>query len=415
MSKTKFPESLFPALLNQIGNGIIVTTSTTLDIIYTNRVAQQIFGYTEAEFCEKTMYDILIRLPETPHTETNIDDLEPKITAAKKRDKTTTTVEYCVRHLQIGKEIGHVYTIRDLSEFNLIRTKVMKMEEINTELRRAFRELKEKEGRLVQKERWVSIGQLSAGIAHEINNPLGFVENNLFVLDTYINKFAKMLKNYQRFISTFDNTMYQTAVDEIRNTEQELRISQALTDITTLFNQTHEGIHRMTTIIKSLKNFSQLEKVDEKTSFDVNEGLTNTLIICQNEHRNHAKINLQLGTLSPISCDPGKISQVFLNLIINAAQSIQEKFRNEKKGIITITTHQDDTHIYCSITDNGSGIPETVKPKIFDPFFTTKDPKIGTGLGLSLSFDIIQKHNGDIIVESTPGEGTTFTVKLPIK
>ncbi|MSR88773.1 MAG: PAS domain-containing protein [Candidatus Margulisbacteria bacterium] len=437
MEFQEFSDGFFKGLLNHLADGVLVVDG---QVVYANRLALHIFGYDEDSISNKSIQDLFSGIGLTTFSDTNVDDLDLKITVGTRRDKTTFMLEYCLRHLVTHDRTYMVYSFRDISEFNMIKSKVVKMEEIlkrkqkeldvftenanrmvlektanlreaNSELRRAFQELKEKEGKLIQKERWVSIGQLSAGVAHEINNPLGFVQNNLFALQLYVSKFTQMMGHYHRFLVTIEDTDH---LRELRHIEEELSLDAALKDLENLFSQTQEGIKRMSDIVKSLKNFSHLEKLVDQSLFDINAGLANTLVICQNEHKYHAIVDTSFGDIPLVICDAGKISQVFLNLIINACQAIKETFDESHHGLIKISTSFESGHVYCRISDNGPGISKEIQRKIFDPFFTTKNPQIGTGLGLSLSYDIIQKHNGELYVESEIGEGATFVLKLPV-
>ena len=440
MEFQEFSDGFFKGLLNHLGDGVLVVDG---QVVYANRLALRIFGYDEESISDKSIQDLFSGVGLTTFSDKNVDDLDLKITVGTRRDKTTFMLEYCLRHLVTHDRTYMVYTFRDISEFNMIKSKVVKMEEIlkrkqkeldvftqnanrmvhektsklreaNTELRRAFQELKEKEGKLIQKERWVSIGQLSAGVAHEINNPLGFVQNNIFALQLYVSKFTQMMGHYHRFLVSVDDERHVQSMSELQHIENDLRVDVALKDLDTLFDQTQEGIKRMADIVRALKNFSHLETLVNQSLFDLNTGLANTLVICQNEHKYHAIVETSYGDIPLVHCDAGKISQVFLNLIINACHAIKESFDETNRGLIKIATSFESGHVYCRISDNGPGISNEIQRKIFDPFFTTKDPQNGTGLGLSLSYDIIQKHNGELYVESEIGEGATFVVKLPI-
>ncbi|MFP4268195.1 MAG: sensor histidine kinase, partial [Spirochaetaceae bacterium] len=263
----------------------------------------------------------------------------------------------------------------------------------------------------VQREKMASIGQLAAGIAHEINNPIGFVKSNYYSLKAY-------LKSISRFINAYTNQKESSGERNLlpEKIYSEENIDYILEDLDDLFGETEEGIQRIMSIVKNLKNFSRAGTDENVATYNMNEGLKSTLIIAKNEYKYIAEIEKNFGDLPEISCNANRVNQVFLNLIVNAAHSIKQKKSEKEKGKIEIRTWAQDGRVFCSITDNGEGIPKNIKEKIFEPFFTTKKSGEGTGLGLSISYDIIvSDHGGSIDVESVPEEGTRFTLSLPVE
>jgi signal transduction histidine kinase len=266
-----------------------------------------------------------------------------------------------------------------------------------------FQKLQGAQSRLVHSEKLSAIGQLAAGIAHEINNPVGFVLSNSEVLIDYINAFKKMILAYR-------NKMPEEEIVRIR---KELDIDYIFLDVDKLTNDNMDGLKRVIQIIENLKDFAHIDQKDVFKISDLEENLLKTLLIANNEIKYHISVRTDFGKVSPVKCNAGEVNQVFLNIIINAAQAINEQHRKER-GTIEIRSRQDDAAVYFEFADDGPGISEDVLPKIFDPFFTTKPVGKGTGLGLNIAYDlIVNKHGGEITVKSEMGKGTCFTIRLP--
>lgn len=260
-------------------------------------------------------------------------------------------------------------------------------------------EIKNLHASLVSSEKMAGIGQLSAGIAHEINNPLGFIQSNIDVLAKYI------LKIYDYHSAGIDllKTM-QSAEDK--------QLEAIYQDLPLLVSETQEGVQRISRIVRSLLNFSHRELEVMVEGFDLNKGLKDTLIIAHNEIKYFAEVEEHYGKIPLITCNPDEVNQVLLNVIMNAVSAIRSK---GSQGLIRLRTRLDGNYVCCDIEDNGGGIPDEYLPHIFEPFFTTKPVGTGTGLGLSISYDIIvNKHNGKIDVRTTAGEGTTFVICFPL-
>jgi len=275
----------------------------------------------------------------------------------------------------------------------------------NEELEKTLGELKEAHDQLVQSEKMASIGQLSAGVAHEINNPIGFVHSNLGTLGKYLGK----IKN---FIDEVDSHVNNGQLD--KETYQKLlkqeKVKFILEDIVEILNESHEGTLRVKTIVKDLKNFSNIDRAQiQETSLE--DGLDSTLNIVWNEIKYKAEVIKEYSDTPDVTCNPQQVNQVFLNLLVNAAHAI-----DKSPGKIIIRTQDlKNGFVQIEIEDNGSGIEEDKIKKIFDPFFTTKDIGEGTGLGLSISYRIIKDHGGEIEAFSEIGKGTTFRISLPVE
>ena len=250
--------------------------------------------------------------------------------------------------------------------------------------------LDETANRLLQSEKLASLGQLAAGVAHEINNPIGYVSSNVATLKKYVDVYEKVLADP----SEQHRKMYQAIQHEVQP----------------LFAETQEGIARVKNIVQDLKDFSRSNASAQFVRADIHQGLQSTLNIVNHEVKHKADIVLHLSPTPEIECVPSQINQVFLNLIVNAAHAIPP----DRKGCITISSGHDNDHVWLEVADNGCGMRAETLGKIFDPFFTTKSPGQGTGLGLSVSLGIVQRHGGKITAHSEVGVGSRFTVTLPI-
>lgn len=287
---------------------------------------------------------------------------------------------------------------KELSEANL------NLASSNDALNATLENLKAAHEQLVQSEKMASLGQLTAGIAHEINNPINFVSANIQPLKDDIADVLSIVALYEKVAI---KKGIENEFSEVEEFKKKTQIDQTLKEIDNLLKGIEEGAMRTSEIVKGLRNFSRLDqKVLLKAN--MNESLGSTLTLLHSSYKNRIEVEKQFGDIPEIDCYPGQVNQVFMNILSNAIQAIPEK------GTIIIKTWQENEDVRISIKDNGSGMPEKVRKKIFDPFFTTKDVGKGTGLGLSISYGIIQKHNGEIEVFSTPGEGTEFIIRMPI-
>jgi len=301
---------------------------------------------------------------------------------------------------------------RELKESNQRLTQLnMKLQQTTQYLQKANREIKEAQSQLLQHEKMASIGQLAAGVAHEINNPIGFIYSNLSVLQDYIADLLSFFKRYRalkKAVQAGQMEAILSAFGELEKVEKEIDLDFIMDDFEKIVRESLDGAERVKVIVQDLKDFSHIDQAEVKY-FNINQGLESTLNIVWNEIKYKAKVIKEYGEIPEIRCYPMQLNQVFMNLLVNAAQAI------EKNGLIKIKTFTKRNRIYVQITDNGCGIPKKNLHRIFDPFFTTKEVGKGTGLGLSTAYNIIKKHNGEIRVESKVGKGTRFTIELPIE
>jgi two-component system NtrC family sensor kinase len=272
------------------------------------------------------------------------------------------------------------------------------------QLEKAHAGLKSTQAQLLQSEKMRALGQMVAGVAHEINNPLGFARNNLIFLEEKLTVLKSLYFEY----ATLKNTASPDALHSIRQAEQKSGIFTLWDDLGDSIQESLEGIHRIQEIVLSLRNFSRLDEAENKRA-DINEGLRNTVQLVRPMCKDQIILEEAYGTIPQIFCHPGELNQVFLNLLTNAIQAI------EGQGKISISTILRDAAITVQIKDSGKGMYPQILSKLGEPFFTTKPVGTGVGLGLAVSFGIIQRHNGKIRFESTPGEGTTAIVELPLR
>ena len=288
-----------------------------------------------------------------------------------------------------------------------------RVEQRTRELSAALAQLKASEAQLIQSEKMSSLGQMVAGIAHEINTPLAYVKNSLGSVAVQLPEVRSLIAETHNLLKLLhsgspDPARLQAAYLAVRGRIDRFAGQQSLTELGQLAGDGLHGIEQISEIVLNLKNFSRLDR-SKVSSFNLNEGLRSALLLARHELR-QIHVDTHFGDIPPVTCSPSQLNQVFLNLITNAAQAV-----GPAGGRITLCTRRADAgHVAVDVADNGCGIEPAIMPRIFDPFFTTKPVGEGTGLGLSIAYKIIEQHGGSITVDSTPGSGTTFTVLLPL-
>jgi signal transduction histidine kinase len=289
-----------------------------------------------------------------------------------------------------------------------------RVQERTRELSDALKHLKESEAQLIQSEKMASLGQMVAGVAHEINTPLAYVKNSLGTVADKLPDIAATVERCEKLLALLQAGANADAQELTRQFAAasaqlaQLRQRKVMAELTGLVNDGLFGTGQMAEIVGNLKDFSRLDR-SKVTSFNLNEGLNSTLLLAKHLLKS-VTVNKQFGDIPEVTCSPSQVNQVFLNLITNAVQAM-----DAGRGAITLTTRGDGAGVTVEVADNGKGIPPEVLPKIFDPFFSTKEIGKGTGLGLSISYKIVQQHGGRIDVESPAGAGAKFTVWLPLK
>ncbi|MFG6441242.1 ATP-binding protein [Roseateles sp. LKC17W] len=296
---------------------------------------------------------------------------------------------------------GTWWLLQDRTEVRRVQQEL----ELNYErIKQTNTRLAEAQNQLLQSEKMASIGQLAAGVAHEINNPIGFVSSNLGSLRGYIEPVFGLLALLKRLPA---NTLPEALNTELARVDTLVDLDFVQEDMPQLLNESEEGLSRVKKIVQDLKDFSRVDHADWQDA-DLNAGLDSTLNVVMNEVKYKAEVRKNYGALPPVRCIAAQLNQVFMNLIVNAAHAIPER------GTISLSTRAEEGWVCIEVADTGSGMTDEVKRRIFEPFFTTKPVGKGTGLGLSLSFSIVQKHGGRLEVDSEPGVGTRFLVWIPI-
>jgi len=303
-----------------------------------------------------------------------------------------------------------LYTNKEL-EKEIVERKL-----VEQRLENAYSELKNAQAQIVQQEKMASIGQLAAGVAHEINNPMGFIISNLSSLKGYTTKIATFLRVHEQTVAELikdyagksDNEKITSLLQKLQDAKRLQKIDYIIEDTVDLITETQNGADRVKNIVKDLKGFARVT-IDDSLDGDINAGLESTINVIWNELKYKTTLEKEYGDIPLIKCNLGQLNQVFMNLLLNAVHAI------DTQGEIRIKTWSENCKVLVSITDTGCGIPPEIINRIFEPFFTTKEVGKGTGLGLSICYEIIRKHDGEITVDSKIGEGTTFTVKIPIE
>ena len=415
----------------QFAGVIIFLLTDSGKIIYANNEALKSYGYTEEELFKMNI-DELINSNLIEDENKSFDEGVWETILSKKE----WCGELCSKMKNGGihwnkacistfiDEIGNIKKIifmaEDISEKRYFNEEITKK---NIELENAAKSLDDLKSQLAQADKMACIGYLSAGIAHEINNPLGFVSSNFNTLKKYLDKFTEYIIEYRELKKILEEGKSEDEVileeiADINALEAKNKIDFILTDLDELYIDTDEGINRIKNIVVTLKDFLYESRNNFFGNYNINKAIEDTLVIVKNEikYNIHIKTDFQENIkIAKANC--GEINQVLLNVIINASHAIKEKYQSNKdfQGIIKIITKSDEEFVYCSIEDNGIGISEENMSKVFNPFFTTKPIGVGTGLGLSISYDIIvNKHKGNINTESNLGKGTKFIIKLPL-
>jgi len=318
---------------------------------------------------------------------------------------------------KMNPRIGHVeiraYPIFDESNNVILVTENIRditkrkqaeeaLEKARDSAEQANEALKTTHKQLLHQEKMASIGQLAAGVAHEINNPMAFITSNFSTLNKYMERLSAFIGDQDAVFRGDLNP------DDLAAKRKELKVDKILNDAARLIEESLEGAERVRKIVQDLKGFSRVDEAEYKYA-DMNQCLESTINIVWNELKYKAKLVKELDDIPQIQCWPRQLNQVFMNLLVNAANSI------EKQGNIVVKTSSDERNVYITVSDTGSGIPDEIRERIFEPFFTTKEVGKGTGLGLSISYDIVKKHGGEITVVSEVGKGSLFRVRLPFK
>lgn len=403
--------TLFRTLLNNSNDGLEVIDPVTLRFLDVNEKECTDLGYSREELQAMCVTDVDPSSDaETMHRA--MEGLQKTGTALvegvhRRKDGSTHPVEVSMRYTVLDKPYV-LANVRDITERkraeNEVQAQVENLNRFNRELKELNDKLGQAQSQLLQSEKMASIGQLAAGVAHEINNPIGYVHSNISSLEKYQDDLFLVLEAYEKAESSLD----EASIREIGNLKQQVDIDFLKKDVRALLSESHEGINRVKKIVQNLKDFSHVDGKEKWQMDDIHQGLESTLNVVWNELKYKCTVEREYGELPLVECVLPQLNQVFMNLLVNASQSIAEQ------GTITLRTGIQGDRVWVEVADTGNGIAPEILPRLFEPFFTTKPVGQGTGLGLSVSYSIVQKHHGEITVSSTPGIGTAFRVWLPV-
>jgi len=419
--KLKVSEALHKGILHGAVDAII-TIDERNTILSFNPAAEHIFGYSLQEIIGQKS-GALITLGDSQGLERLIPDYSTTCGEFNELGKTQTLIgkhkngdcipiEMTSSKISLGS--GYVYTwiLRNVSrrkkiedELDQHRKNLEKLVlERTKELKKAMLKLENTQSQLIQTEKLASIGQLAAGVAHEINNPVGYISSNINSLQQYMSDIFELIDKYQKLLDSHSSDEDAKSIQSYR---ESIDYEYLKPDILDLISESVEGVTRVKQIVHDLKDFSREGQHDWEEA-DLHGGIESTLNIVHNQLKYKATINKEYGEIPLIECIPAKLNQVFMNMLVNAGHAIDEQ------GTVTIRTGATNQVVWIEIEDDGEGIPADKLKHIFDPFYTTKPVGKGTGLGLSLSYGIVNEHNGRIEVESKAGQGTLFRISIPI-
>lgn len=400
-------EQRYHAIVDGLSEAIIILDDTGSRVIAVNLAALTLFCHSEEDFLQIDPAELGFLAHESIDPLTAISDLPPVASSrrefsCKRRDGSSFLAEVVLRHIRIGQTTNLLAIVRDVSDRHALNTRLQQTLRDQQEL---IERLKHANNHLLQAEKMASIGQLAAGVAHEINNPIGFVSSNMRALSDYVQDLLGIIDATERLELPGASSQEEAArIQSLKEAKEYLFIRQ---DIVQLLDESIDGLDRVKRIVNDLKDFSRVGEA-EWVVFDLHRGIDTTLNIIWNELKYKCVIEKDYGQIPPIRCLGSQLNQVFMNLLINAGQAISDQ------GTITISTEASSNMVWVSISDTGCGIPPEQIKRIFDPFFTTKPVGKGTGLGLALCYSIIKRHGGHIEVSSIPGSGSTFKIALPI-
>lgn len=404
---------LFKYLLHNSNDAIFLLQPQSGRFTYVNAKACEKLKYTEEELLTKHVIDVDVNIPNQKEwnkvLSTIVYDKKMLLeTSLRSRDGSTFQAEVSANYVTRDQNEYIVAVVRDITKRKEIEYELKKNHD---DLRKMHEQLKEHHHQLIQSEKLASIGQLVAGVAHEINSPIGYIMSNLRVLDDYIKVFHQQMNHFDELLQAINenNSDIKKITNNIKKFGKEHDIKFILEDSKELLEETQDGAIRIRDFVNCLKNFSRVDDDDDFEEANIIEGIESTLRVVWNELKYKCTIEKNYEKIPNLYCNIGQLKQVFMNLFLNAAHAIKDE------GKISISTKKIGNKIEIAISDTGCGIDENIQDKIFNPFYTTKKHGEGTGLGLSISKGIINNHNGEIIVHSKKNEGATFKVLLPIE
>lgn len=399
----------FKCTLDQTQDCVFMFSPVSLRFFYANHGAAEQVGYSLDQLMSMTPLDIKPAFTEKSFREM----LRPLLgghggaitfeTMHRHKDGHEIPVEVVLQYVETSGAPRFVSVVRDTSERKRVESEIRKRyEEVST----LNAQLQDMQHQLLQSEKMASIGQLAAGVAHEVNNPIGYVYSNLGTLEHYLHDLFEVIAAYESTEPALADMAARAVVEQAR---QKADLAFLKEDVGSIMGECREGITRVKKIVQDLKDFSRIDTSEEWQWADLHAGLDSTLNIVRNELKYKTEIIKEYGVLPEVECLPSQLNQVFLNMLVNAGHAIEEH------GTITLRTGVEVERVWVEIEDSGKGIPPEHLKRIFDPFFTTKPVGTGTGLGLSLSYGIVSKHHGEIEVHSEPGKGSCFRIWLPVR
>lgn len=396
----------------------IVLAEADLHIAYVNPAFTRLFGYTLDEVAGQSARLLEVVDDSSVGTETTVaiaSETGLFRGEVRRRGKDGRAIPVLINVAPVVDAYrittGYVATMTDLTEIKRAQAEAQKyvqnLTAANVELRDLNDKLKQAQAQLLQSEKMASIGVLAAGVAHEINNPIGFIRSNIHTLGCYVGDFLRLLHAYEKAERRLPAD--SEAFAEARAVRDEAGFAYEQADVAGLLTESAQGIERVTKIVRDLREFSRVDVVEQWQAEDIHTGLDITLDVVRNELGPQCEVRKEYGALPRVECLLPQLNQVFMNLLLNAGQAIAGQ------GTITLRTGSDDAAVWIEIADTGCGIAEENLERIFDPFYTTKPVGKGTGLGLSVSYGIVRKHHGSIEVDSAPGRGSIFRIRLPVR
>lgn len=347
--------------------------------------------------------------------ENKYEDIKVNVRTNDELEELATVFNHLISHLEEehirrAEAENAIHNLNQSLEYR-VRERTNELNRKNEELSQSNKSLKETQQQLLQAEKMSSVGQLAAGVAHEINNPVGFVSSNLDTLKEYLASFEILYRDLMEVTQAPTNEVALEKLAALKNSQAYQSLDFISNDVSHLIKESEHGLQRVEEIVSSLKQFSRID-TDQKQLFDLNNCVKTTLALVNNKLKYACDVDINYDELPRVMMNVGKISQVITNLLINAAQAIEETGRRGKLEVRTRANSNGTVELI--VRDNGCGISDENLQKIFNPFFTTKDEDTGTGLGLSISYEIAREHEGMLSVESELYTGTEFTLTLPV-
>jgi signal transduction histidine kinase len=422
----------FDALTRALGEPFYLVTAEGT-ILSANPAAARDVGLTVAELQQRRLADLIEEPPEKMATFLRDCARSTSLTPGHFRWRSIGSPEAirchgCLLRSRVGDSpalvmVRHVPRVDD--RFSMLNRKIDELQQLNRSVRLEKANLerlvdertlehKRLEAELRQAQKLEAVGQLAAGIAHEINTPAQFVGDSLRFLSDSFREVLSLLATYRRGLSTLAQGPGRAELlASLATAEEAADLGYIEENAPPAFERALEGVARVATIVGAMKEFSHVDR-RERAAADLNRALMNTLTIARNEYKHVADTELDLGDLPQVMCNVGEVNQVFLNLLVNAAHAIADVVKDSgQKGCIRLVSRAERDSVVVSISDTGTGIPEAVRDRVFDPFFTTKAVGRGTGQGLAIARSVVDKHGGTLSFESEMGRGTTFYVRLP--